>query len=80
MAGESTSMREPSDDRIFRDVFEAEVQPPGDLPRRALERFSYGATSASLEEFAQLGASDATRLAAWVDRQLAPASINDADC
>ena len=73
-------MREPSDDRIFRDVFEAEVQPPGDLPRRALERFSYGATSASLEEFAQLGASDATRLAAWVDWQLAPASIHDADC
>src|SRR5690606_8503157 len=44
---------------------------------RMLNRMSYGATPQSVAEFNALGGSDTARLAAWVDRQLSPASIND---
>lgn len=69
-----------ADDRIFSDAFRAVEQPLGALSVRALDRFSYGATPQSLAEFEALGADDPSRLSAWVDAQLAPASIDDADC
>ena len=44
---------------------------------RVLNNMSYGATPASIAEFNALGSNDLARLTAWVDRQLAPGSIDD---
>ena len=45
---------------------------------RVLNNMSYGATAASISEFNALGGNDLARLTAWLDRQLDPASIDDA--
>ncbi|TYT25102.1 DUF1800 domain-containing protein [Luteimonas viscosa] len=45
---------------------------------RVLNNMSYGATTTSIAEFNALGTGDPARLTAWVDRQLDPASIDDA--
>ena len=44
---------------------------------RMLNNMSYGVTPESLAEFNSLGGSDLARLTVWVDRQLAPGSIDD---
>ncbi len=51
------------------------ARPP--LAVRALGNMTYGATAADVVAFDALGGSDAARLAAWVDRQLAWESIDD---
>ncbi|MEM6793454.1 MAG: DUF1800 domain-containing protein [Acidobacteriota bacterium] len=46
----------------------------------ALTRLGFGPSPQARAEFEGLGASDAQRFAAWIDRQLAPASIDDSAC
>ncbi|MEE4638763.1 MAG: DUF1800 domain-containing protein [Wenzhouxiangella sp.] len=80
MDARSNPLADRGDDRIFGDAFRATQQSPGPLARRALERFSYGATPQSLAEFEALGPDDPARLVAWVDQQLAPQAIDDSAC
>src|SRR5690606_28218323 len=51
------------------------ARPP--LAIRALGNMSYGATTADIAAFNAGGSTDAARMAAWVDRQLAWESIDD---
>jgi len=72
-------------DTIFADDFED--QAGGGAPAggpsaavRVLTKLAYGARPGEVEAFTALGATDAARLAAWVDQQLAPATLDDSDC
>ncbi len=56
------------------------VTPPSSLAVTALGRLTYGLRPGDLEAFARGGADDRRRLTAWVDAQLAPASLPDDAC
>ncbi len=53
---------------------------PPPLAVRVHAKAGFGPAPGDVEAFAALGADDDARLAAWVDQQLAPASIPDAAC
>ncbi len=57
------------------------TSPAGEPPLATLllNRAAFGPAPGDLEEFMSLGGSDDERLAAWVDRQLDPASIDDSE-
>jgi len=69
-----------SDDLIFANDFEAVETADVPFARRVLERLTYGATPDKVASFNALGADDGQRLAAWLDSQLAPETIDDGVC
>lgn len=69
-----------NDDLIFANDFEAVETADVPFARRVLERLTYGATPDEVASFNALGADDDQRLAAWLDSQLAPETIDDVVC
>ena len=72
-------------DTIFADDFEDAAGgggTPSQVPVavRVLTKLAYGARAGDVAAFNALGATEAARLSAWVDLQLDPASLDDADC
>lgn len=70
---------------IFRDTFESGgVTPPGGdgppLAVKVLNKAAYGPRPGDVAAFNALGATDADRLEAWVDRQIDPDAIPDTAC
>ena len=71
----STDIPAPATARSSRPGVMVMASPP--FAVRVLNHLGYGATAASIAEFNALGGSDAARLAAYVDHQLAWSSIDD---
>ena len=76
LGGEVRGLRG-DDDLIFDDRFEDTSSGPADFAWRILERATYGASPQDVDAFLALGASDETRLNAWLDQQLAWTTLPD---
>ena len=76
----ATAMREPARQLRAPDVAATAMPVAPPLATLVLNRAAFGPTPDQAAEFAALGADDDARLVAWVDQQLAPQSIADADC
>jgi uncharacterized protein (DUF1800 family) len=61
-------------------VATAPLTPPARLGVLALTRAGFGLRPGELDAFEALAGDDDARLAAWVDQQLDPASIDDTEC
>jgi len=77
--GTASEVVQGSDDRIFSDRFEQDSSTAADFPRRVLERLTYGARPADVDDFLALGSSDQARLSAWLDEQLDWQELDDSD-
>ena len=65
-------------DSIFSDRFERVFsESDGEFARRLLDRFTYGATPASIQAFLGMGSNSGQRLSAWLDEQLDWAALDD---
>jgi uncharacterized protein (DUF1800 family) len=78
-AGGTPSISEGRTEEIFADRFEDTSGDAEGFARQALERLTYGARPEDLNHFLALGSSSETRLAAWVDEQLDPQSLDESD-
>lgn len=67
-------------DTIFGSGFESPPSFAAPFAVRVLNKCAYGPRPNDVAAFNALGANDAQRLSAWLDRQLAPDTINDASC
>ncbi len=77
-AGRATHMRHPGQ---IRGAASAKAVPtPPAAAIIALNRLGFGPRAGEIAAFNSLGTSDPQRLQAWVDQQLDPAGINDAEC
>lgn len=66
---------------IFADSFESpSAGANAPLAVHVLSRLAHGARPGEVAQFNALGANDGTRLAAWLEQQLAPASLDDSAC